>query len=251
MIHVRAWSIPEAWHRSVRTVLEEGDNFSVGRGSETTVTRKVAACLEVLNPGNRPLVHEKAPTDEDYLNEYLLGYLYSGEKGEGERYTYGERMRSAATRDGGTVDQLGSVIERLIEEPMDRQCTVTLRYPGDIYSDDPPCLTVLDVEVEPLRPENQATLDGFSKGHPGFDSSHEGRLNFYAYFRSWDVYAGLPTNLGGLQLLKEWMAERVGADDGRLSAFCKNLHLYERQFPAARALGSDRVKSFYEHISEA
>lgn len=239
MINLKAWSLPEAWYRAVKTVLEQGDEYRVGRGSETTLTKKAATSLEVVNPGNRPLVHEKAPTDQEYLNQYLLSYLYSGEKEEGERYTYGERMRAAESRDGGTVDQIGRVIERLIDEPMDRQCTVTLRYPEDVESDDPPCLTVLDLEVEPLRPENQSAL-------PGLDGGEAGRLNFYAYFRSWDAFAGLPTNLGGLQLLKEWMADRIGVEDGSMYAFCKNLHLYERQFEAAEMLGSDSVESFYE-----
>jgi len=193
-------------------------------------------------------VHEKAPTDEDYVNEYLLEYLYSGDKEEGERYTYGERMRAAESRDGRSVDQIGRVIERLIEEPMDRQCTVTLRYPEDIDSDDPPCLTVLDVEVEPLRPENQASISGFSKGE---EVATDGKLNFYVYFRSWDAYAGLPTNLGGLQLLKEWMADRIGVRDGAMYTFSKNLHLYERQFVAAEGLGEQDLKSVYDRVKES
>lgn len=240
MISIKAWNLPEAWHRAVRTVWTEGVDFEVGRGSETTLTRKVAAAIEVVNPGNRPLLHEKAPADEEYLNEYLLQYLYSGDK-EGEEYTYGERMRRAETRDGGVVDQVQRVIERLIDEPMDRQCTITLRYPEDLSNDDPPCLTVLDVEVLPTRGAGQATLSG--------DADSGRVLNFYAYFRSWDAYAGLPTNLGGLQLLKEWMADRVGAEDGSMHAFCKNLHLYERQFETVEALGSERVKSIHDRLS--
>lgn len=240
MIHIRAWNLPEAWHSAVRAVMRDGVDFRVGRGSETTLTRKAAASVEVVNPGNRPLVHEKAPTDEEYLNDYLLQYLYSGEK-VGEEYTYGERMRRAETRDGGVVDQVQRVIERLIEEPMDRQCTITLRYPEDLDNDDPPCLTVLDVEVLPTRDGGQSTL------HPEGDSGRE--LNFYAYFRSWDAYAGLPTNLGGLQLLKEWMAKRVGAEDGKMFAFCKNLHLYERQFEAVESLRGERVRSIHDRLS--
>lgn len=248
MIHIEAWNLPDAWYRTVKTVLRDGVDYDVGRGSETVSTKKASASIEVRNPGDRPLVHEKAPTDQNYLNEYLLGYLFSGEKKEGEEYTYGERMRSAGSRNGRAVDQIGGVIERLIEEPMDRQCTVVLRYPEDIYSDDPPCMTVLDVEVLPQMDEDQASLSGFS----GEEGSGKGReLNFYAYFRSWDAFAGLPTNLGGLQLFKEWMAERIGVEDGAMYAFSKNLHLYERQFEAVEELGSEGVKSFYERSRES
>lgn len=233
MEHIEAWNLPDAWYQAVKTVLEDGGDYSVGRGSEETPTKKVAASIEVNNPSDRPLVHEKAPTDGSYLNEYLLDYLFSGDKKEGEEYTYGERMRNAQSKDGGSVDQIEEVIKRLTDEPMDRQCTVVLRHPEDIYSDDPPCMTVLDIEVVPGTDEDQTLPNGF----PREDEPGQGReLNFYPYFRSWDAYAGFPTNLGGLQLLKEWMADRVSAEDGKLTAFTKNLHLYKRNYDEAEEL---------------
>jgi thymidylate synthase len=62
----------------------------------------------------------------------------------------------------------------------------------------------------------------------------DGRLNFVVYFRSWDLWGGFPTNLGGLQLLKEYMAEQIGVDDGCLIAFSKGLHLYEHCWDLAK-----------------
>lgn len=247
MHQIKAWSLPEAWRRVITTILEEGQEFEVGRGSETTLTKKIAGSIEIVNPGNRPLIHEKAPADEEYLNQYVLQYLYTGQKEEGEEYTYGERMREAETRDGKVVDQVQRVIERLIDEPMDRQCTISLRYPEDIDIHEPPCLTVVDVEI---MPEDQAELSEFREAAETADQDGTGILNFYTYFRSWDAFAGFPTNLGGLQLLKEWMADRVGAKDGSIYAFSKNLHLYERQFEAAEALEPETTQAFSEKIDE-
>ncbi|HUV44995.1 MAG TPA: thymidylate synthase, partial [Dehalococcoidales bacterium] len=55
----------------------------------------------------------------------------------------------------------------------------------------------------------------------------DGRLCFVVYFRSWDLWAGFPSNLAALQLLKEYMASEIGVADGELVAMSKGLHLYE------------------------
>jgi len=47
------------------------------------------------------------------------------------------------------------------------------------------------------------------------------------YFRSWDLWAGFPSNLAAIQLLKEYMADEIGVADGELVAMSKGMHLYE------------------------
>lgn len=54
-----------------------------------------------------------------------------------------------------------------------------------------------------------------------------GKLSFMIYFRSWDLWAGFPSNLAGLQLLKEHMAGEIGVADGEIIAAGKGMHLYE------------------------
>jgi thymidylate synthase len=63
----------------------------------------------------------------------------------------------------------------------------------------------------------------------------EQRLHFFAYFRSWDLWAGFPSNLAAIQLLKEYMASEIGVGDGELIASSKGLHLYEYSWELARA----------------
>jgi thymidylate synthase len=72
-----------------------------------------------------------------------------------------------------------------------------------LYLSDPPCLRAVDTRI----------LDG--------------RLCFVVYFRSWDLWAGFPSNLAAIQLLKEYMASEIGVADGELVAMSKGLHLYE------------------------
>ncbi len=76
---------------------------------------------------------------------------------------------------------------------------------------DPPCLRAIDTRIR------------------------DGRLHFIIYFRSWDLWAGFPSNLAAIQLLKEYMAGEIGVGDGELIALSKGLHLYEYSWEQARA----------------
>lgn len=198
-ISINAFDIPDAWIQVIEKIYDEGDLFRVEYGSEITLTRKISLALEIENPENRPLVHKNSPFAMKYIEQYALEYLFIGEKHEGEEYTYGERLRKP-------VDQIEKVIDRYRRYKGDRQNTMVIRHPEDLDSEYPPCLTVLDTEI----------LDG--------------KLHFMVYFRSWDAYAGFPANVAGLQLLKEYMADRIGVEPGKTLAFAKNIHLYERQF---------------------
>jgi thymidylate synthase len=204
---IEAFDIPDAWYKTLKLIWTKGIDFKVGYGSEQTLTKKLNLTLEIQHPETRPLLHEKAPNDKEYLNWYAGTYLWYPEPDNAE-YTYGNRLRKP-------VDQLQTVIDRLKEQPMDRQCTAIVRRPEDIVKGkckDPPCLTVLDFEI--MNDKLQTT----------------------GYFRSWDAYAGLPCNLGGIQMVCEFMAEEIGIKSGPLIMHSKNCHIYERQFPLVKDL---------------
>jgi thymidylate synthase len=82
--------------------------------------------------------------------------------------------------------------------------------PSDIKLADPPCLRLIDTRVR------------------------YGKLHFILYFRSWDLWGGFPSNLGGLQLVKQYMAEEIGVRDGEMIAASKGLHLYEYAWDLAK-----------------
>jgi len=196
MKKIQARNLPEAWFRVNKEILENGVDFQVGRGSEETLTKKIAVALEVTHPEERPLVDDKAPVSD--LNRYTLENLFTKDE-QNYDYTYGSRLRKE-------YDQMERIIEKFKEEPNDRQNIMITRRPDDLDIENPPCLTVVDLEI----------LDE--------------KLVNYSYWRSWDAYAGLPSNLGGLQLLMEFMAKEIGVETGKMIAFSKNVHLYERQF---------------------
>ena len=79
-----------------------------------------------------------------------------------------------------------------------------------IFLSDPPCLRGIDTRIR------------------------DNTLHFFVYFRSWDLWAGFPSNLAAIQLLKEYMASEIGVDDGELIAISKGLHLYQYSWELAK-----------------
>jgi thymidylate synthase len=243
-VKVTAFDLPDAWYQVLKKIWEEGEDFTVKYGSETTDTKKLDITLEILHPENKPLVHEKAPCDMRYVMNYFMEYLWFGEKKPDETYTYSSRLRSP-------VDQIDEAIKRYVEELFDRQVTMVVRIPEDIHKQirnqrhEPPCLTILDTEV------NRDLEDK--------------KLKFVltGYWRSWDAYAALPANLAGLQLFNETFVKELNAKGkenhktrweevytGKMIMHSKNCHIYKRQLLLVEELLKAKRSSFGEKIKK-
>ncbi len=165
-----------------------------------------------------PALGIPSPTTMEYVEDYFVGYLMNPELAENETYTYASRIHHAMPK-GGT--QFERVAKLLKETPLTNQAVVEIGSPDDLdvcYGNDgkldPPCLRLLDFKALPSR-------DGL-------------KLSVTAYFRSWDLWAGFPTNLGGIQLLKKLLAEEAGLLDGPMYAYSAGAHIYGYQEDIAR-----------------
>ena len=85
-------------------------------------------------------------------------------------------------------------------------------HPNDMLLQDPPCLRSIDTRIQ------------------------DNKLHFFPYFRSWDLWNGLPANLGAIQLLKEYITSEIGIEDGEIIATSKGLHIYDYVFDLAKVL---------------
>jgi len=206
--HIEARDLPEAWFLCLRKVLSHGREYVIDRGSYVGHRRKELdfIVLHVEHPGNRPLVPDvpqgvPPPSSMEYVENYLQ-YLMTSFKADKEQYTYGEDLEP----------QIPELI-RLYREsgPNTNQGFMAVGSRESIKLPDPPCLRGIDTRVE------------------------NGKLHFIVYFRSWDLWAGLPSNLAGIQLLKEYVATEIGAADGELIALSKGLHLYDYAWELAKA----------------
>jgi thymidylate synthase len=136
-------------------------------------------------------------------------------KRENEVYTYGERLTNPKVSLNGREFSFGlNPVEEVIkiyrnDKHGTNQAIMEVGMPQDILLDDPPCLRLIDTRVM------------------------EGKLHFILYFRSWDLWAGFPSNLAAIQLLKEYMSQEIGVGDGSIVAVSKGLHLYEYSFGLA------------------
>jgi len=204
-----ARDLPDAWFQCVYQILEKGRRYTIDRGSFKGQERLEFdyITVNIKFPGTRPLLPDIPPSlgipnpvSNDYLEQYLP-YLMTSARKEGEEYTYGQYLEP----------QIKEVIRMYREDGHGtNQAYMTVGDPETIYLKDPPCLRGIDTRIK------------------------DRRLHFIVYFRSWDLWNGFPANLGAIQLLKEYMAESIGVEDGEIIATSKGLHLYDYIWELAR-----------------
>ncbi len=205
---INSRDLSEAWFLCLRKTLTEGYEYKIERGSYTGQRRKELdfVVIQVRNPGTRPLTPSvpqgvPPPTSMEYIESYLP-YLMTAHKAEGEQYTYGQYLE----------EQIPKVIKMYREDGYNtNQAFMAVGDSQSVFLSDPPCLRGIDTRIR------------------------DNKLNFVVYFRSWDLWAGFPSNLAAIQLLKEYMSSEIGVDDGEIIALSKGMHLYEYSWELARA----------------
>jgi thymidylate synthase len=204
---IEARDLSEAWFLCLRKTLDEGYEYKIDRGSYAGQKRKELdiIVIQVRYPGTRPLIPDvpqgvPPPSTMEYVESYLP-YLMTGHKKKGEEYTYGQYLEK----------QIAEVIRMYREDGYNtNQAYMDVGNERSVFLPDPPCLRMIDTRIR------------------------DGRLNFVVYFRSWDLWAGFPSNLAAIQLLKEYMSSEIGVKDGELVAMSKGLHLYDYAWELAK-----------------
>jgi thymidylate synthase len=244
---IKARDLPDLWFQAIHDILDNGRRFVVNRGSYEGQTRLEYDYFigHVKYPGTRPLIPDIPPScgipnpvDEGYIyggegyERSYVEYLMTSEKAKGESYTYGSRMCEASLLgekltwfkeinkeiisefkvDGKCLfEKDGKIYLNQIEWVIDiyrkygynnNQMILQIGEPTDLLLLDPPCLRQIGCKI----------LDN--------------KLNFFVNFRSWELFNGLPANLAGIQILKEYMSSEIGVDDGVMIVESKGLHLY-------------------------
>ena len=206
---IEARDLSEAWFLCLCEVVTKGYEHKIDRGSYAGQKRKELdlAVIQASYPGTRPLIPDvpqgvPPPSTMEYVESYLP-YLMTAHRKKGEQYTYGQYLEK----------QIAEVIKMYREDGYNtNQAFMAIGDAESLSQEDPPCLRMIDTRI----------LDN--------------RLKFIAYFRSWDLWAGFPSNLAAIQLLKEYMASEIGVEDGELVAMSKGLHLYEYSWDLAKAV---------------
>lgn len=204
---IEARNLDQIHFALIRDVFRYGRVWVVGEGSYEGHKRLEfeLAVFKVTHPHERPLAPQvpdgiPPPTTDEKIKAYQVKYLLDPTPEPNEVYNYSSYI----------APQVPAVLDMLNRSGGDtNQATINVGGVESITQDHPPCLRVIDFRV------------------------HEHALHMYVYFRSWDLWGGLPENLGGLQMLKEDMAAALDLDDGALYGMSKGLHLYDFQWPVA------------------
>lgn len=245
---IEARDLPDLWFQAVHDVLDHGRRFVIDKGSYEGQTRLEYDYFmgHVKYPGTQPLLPDIPPSigipnpveeayicgGEGYSRSYIE-YLMTSRKEEGESYTYGERLTKtqisfrkvwkhpehinteiydwrevdgkALFEEDGMIwlSQIEWVIQTYKKYGFrNNQMCMAIEQPSDMVLLDPPCLRHIDTRIQ------------------------DDTLHFFVYFRSWDLWGGLPANLAAIQNLKEYMAAEIGVKDGEMIVESKGLHLY-------------------------
>lgn len=247
IISIEGTTLDDVWFQLVYNILQYGRDFIIDQGSFAGSTRKEFdfVVIHISNPSERdittgmpliPRIPEHMnipnPVSDDYLIDYA-SYLLGHEVEKGESYTYGQRinkepvskkiadcisrpsmwkiyrkyMGSLQLEDivfnvNKFLSQVELAIEVYKEYPRTNQMILQVAKPTDMLLVDPPCLRHIDTRIQ------------------------DGKLHFYPYFRSWELWSGLPANLAGISMLQEHMASEIGVEQGEMICTSKGLHLY-------------------------
>ena len=248
--HIITRTLSYGWFEMLQEVLLNGGSYAIDSGSldfEGNWRRTKSLVIEMHTPGVRPLAPYipegrgiPIPTTEEGINAYME-YLVTSERAKNEHYTYGEDL-------AWEIEELIRYYKRFgfgnaccymaVGRPetfyhynwevdydsfvlvKDRNTGKVIfnRYFTNTWNKDPE----VEVSAQCLR---------------GIDTwVEDGKLHFACYFRSQDAWGGFSENYGGIQLVKEYMADKIGSEDGPLIAISKDLHVYRDCIPYAFAL---------------
>ena len=252
--HIKATSLSDAWFQTIFKILKEGTVFTIDSGSNEKQERLEFDwfSIQITHPNVLPLIPQiephfniPNPVEDDYLDNYLP-YLMTDELQKGESYTYGQRLAgykidypidlaNKLPWSNILIHDINELIDlKIIKQKKNKQWVVNqielliwtyrnkgyrnnqmilqVGHPTDMLLQDPPCLRHIDTRIQ------------------------DGKLHFYPYFRSWDLFNGFPANLAAIQLLKEYIATELNIEDGEIIASSKGLHIYDYAFELIKRL---------------
>ncbi len=174
--------------------------FDLGEGFPLVTTKRLHL---------RSIIHEllwflNGDTNIRYLNDHGVSIWDEWADDNGDLGpVYGHQWRSWQARDGGTIDQIADVVDRIRKTPDSRRLLVTAWNPADVDRMAlPPCHCLFQFYVA------------------------DGRLSCQLYQRSADIFLGVPFNIASYALLVHMMAHVTGLKPGDFVHTFGDAHLY-------------------------
>jgi len=258
---IEANTLEDAWFLTLYRMIDEGQVHKISRGSFAGQKRLEFdyVTIQIKNPGKGNLIPKipesyniDNPVADGYCEEYSQQYLMGHELADNESYTYGQRITKYPITDPikffhrtGHENIVIKDIPELINQGIilkeksndhdehfnyfinqielinwlynnkghrNNQTVLQIAHPTDMLLQDPPCLRQIQCRVQ------------------------NGKLHFFVYFRSWDLWNGFSANLCGIEILKQYMSTMIGVKNGEIIATSGGLHVYDYAFSLAKVL---------------
>ena len=254
-VFIEEMTIDSMWFKLLYEIYHKGRINKIDSGSFAGSNRLefdyVAGTIR--HPTTRPIapiMPEGVPpvtTDED-IEKYFINYIMNGELENNDHYKYatwisggeyklpqvsGKQIRGTDGKELlyediynltiNVPNQLQWCINHYKEKGFgNNHCAIQIGYPESCFAYDMPYKDEFDRQTSPcLR-----LIDTHIKNN---------KLHFAVVFRSWDLYAAFPENIGGLTMLMEYMANELEIEVGTLSFSCLKLHAYSHAVEALKA----------------
>jgi thymidylate synthase len=146
----------------------------------------------------------KGDTNIKYLNDNQVNIWNEWADTEGNLgHIYGFQWRSWPTYQGGSIDQISTVIRSIMENPDSRRHIVSAWNVGDLSNMAlPPCHVLFQFYLA------------------------DGRLSCQLYQRSADIFLGVPFNIASYALLMMMVAKVTGLKPGEFIHTLGDAHIY-------------------------
>jgi thymidylate synthase len=199
---------PDRTGTGTRSVFGHQLRFDLSRGFPLVTTKRVhfkSVAVELLwflrGEGNIGWLHENGVTIWDE---------WADERGD-LGPVYGVQWRSWPTPDGGSVDQLGELLETLRTNPDSRRMIVSAWNVAELDRMAlPPCHLLFQFYVA------------------------DGRLSCQLYQRSADLFLGVPFNIASYALLTHMVAQQAGLEPGDFVWTGGDCHIYDNHVDQVR-----------------
>jgi thymidylate synthase len=165
----------------------------------------------------RSIIHEllwflQGSTNVAYLRDHGVSIWDEWADGQGELGpVYGYQWRNWPAGDGGTIDQISDVVDRIRRDPSSRRLIVS-------------AWNVADLPKMALAP-----CHAFFQFHVA-----GGRLSCQMYQRSADIFLGVPFNIASYALLTHMVAQQCDLQPGDFIWTGGDCHLYLNHLEQAR-----------------
>ncbi len=235
-VNIIGRDLDDTWFQLLKELRAQGREYKITNGSlewESRLTfdmcsgfiafphvRPLAPITEPLNPPTSDIVIEK------YFQEYIMNpNLLPGEEYRYSQWINGPYMNHWKPNKiegyGHSMyeTQLEWIIRHFNEKGYGNEhCFITVGDPDTNFRYDKPYEDDTDRGTSPC-------LRGLD-----FRVINDGGVNLLltnVLYRSWDLVAGWPENMGGFTLLNEYVAGMIGVEPGPLAFNCKSLHAYK------------------------